>query len=119
MSAYFKKRGDVFEPGPIHGAGPIAFGGDPPLLEDVAAYDPVVGEAIAGWNFALQFRLSGGDPSTTLVFEEGRVTAYRGQFKGYPATLTFKNADFLNDVFQGRTKRAPCQTWPVFSKPNS
>ncbi len=78
-----------------------------PLLEDVAAYDPVVGEAIAGWNFALQFRLSGGDPSTTLVFEEGRVTAYRGQFKGYPATLTFKNADFLNDVFQGRTKKSP------------
>lgn len=78
-----------------------------PLLEDVAPYDPTVGEAIAGWNFALNFRLAGGDPSTTLVFKEGRVTAFRGRTKGYPAALTFKNASFLNDVFQGRTKKSP------------
>ncbi len=78
-----------------------------PLLEDVAVYDPVVGEAIAGWDFALHFRLAGGDPSTTLVFKEGLVTACRGRIKGYPPALTFKNASFLNDVFQGRTKKSP------------
>jgi len=78
-----------------------------PLLEDVAAYDPVVGEAIAGWNFALQFRLAGGDPATTLVFKDGRVTAHRGGSKGFTAALTFKNADFLNEVFQGRTQKSP------------
>ncbi|HPU01932.1 MAG: hypothetical protein GX890_01895 [Firmicutes bacterium] len=78
-----------------------------PLLEDVAEYDPVVQEAISGWNFALQFRLAGGDPSTTLVFKDGRVTVQRDGSKGFTPALTFKDAEFLNEVFQGRTQKSP------------
>lgn len=78
-----------------------------PLLEDVAAFDPLVREAIAGWDFSLQFRLKGGDPATTLIFKDGGVKVRRGGPPALHPALTFKEASFLNDVFQGRTGKSP------------
>lgn len=87
-----------------------------PLLEDIAAYDAATREAIAGWVFPLQFRLSGGDPATTLVFDNGTVTAHRGKFKGCPPALTFKDSFFLNEVFQGKTEKNPTPNLPGIFK---
>ncbi len=87
-----------------------------PLLEDIAAYDAVIGETIGGWNFPIQFRLAGGDPVTTLLFNRGTVTAHRGKFPGFPPALTFKNAGFLNALFQGRTKKNPTPNLPAIFK---
>lgn len=78
-----------------------------PLLEDVSAYDSAVRKAIAGWDFALQFRLKESDAATTLVFKDERVTASRGRIDGFHPALTFKDAAFLNDVFQGRAQKSP------------
>ncbi|HOB28514.1 MAG: hypothetical protein WAQ32_00595 [Dethiobacteria bacterium] len=87
-----------------------------PLLEDIAAYDDPTRKAIANWDFPLQFRLAGGEPATTLVFEKGSVTAHRGKFKGYPPALTFKDASFLNEVFQGKTEKNPTPNLPGIFK---
>lgn len=78
-----------------------------PLLEDVSAYDSEVRKAITGWNFALQFRLKESDAATTLFFKDGYVTARHGETGGFHPALNFKNAAFLNDVFQGRTQKSP------------
>lgn len=87
-----------------------------PLLEDIAARDSLVRETIAGWDFPLQFRLAGGDPATTLVFKKGTVTAHRGEFKGFPPALTFKDSSFLNEVFQGKTQKNPTPNLPAIFK---
>lgn len=78
-----------------------------PLLEDVAAYDSTVPKSIDGWDFSLQFLLKGSDAATTLIFKDGRITARRGRIQGFHPALTFKDASFLNDVFQGRTQKSP------------
>lgn len=78
-----------------------------PLLEEVAAYDPMIGEATAGWNVTLQFQLPGGDPATALAFQNGKLKAHRGGVRGSKVTLTFPDARTLNDLFQGRGKKTP------------
>lgn len=78
-----------------------------PLLEDIAAYDSLVHEATGDWNVTLQFQLPGGDPATALEFKQGKLQAHRTGVKGSKVTLTFKDARFLNDLFQGRSKKSP------------
>ncbi len=78
-----------------------------PLLEDIAAYDPEIREATGDWNVTLQFQLPGGDPATALEFKQGKLIAHRIGVKGSKVTLTFKDARFLNEVFQGRSKKSP------------
>lgn len=87
-----------------------------PLLEDIASYDSAIRKAIANWDFPLQFRLAGGDPATTLVFKNGAITAHHGEFKGCPPALTFRDASFLNEVFQGKTEKNPTPNLPGIFK---
>ncbi|GFP25629.1 hypothetical protein HKBW3S43_01337 [Candidatus Hakubella thermalkaliphila] len=78
-----------------------------PLLEDIAAFDPALREALVDWNFTVQFQLPGGKPATALVFKRGSLKTYPSGVKGARVSLTFKDAAFLNQVFQGRTKKSP------------
>ncbi len=78
-----------------------------PLLEDIAAFEPQVKEAVKDWNVTLQLQVSGGDPATALAFKQGEVKAHPGGVKGPKVTLTFKDARFLNEVFQGQSNKSP------------
>ena len=78
-----------------------------PLLEDIAAFDTALQELIKEWDFKLQFQLPGGDPATALIFKRGAVTAVRNDIKGPRVSLTFKDANFLNAVFQNTTAKSP------------
>lgn len=78
-----------------------------PLLEDIAAYDKTLQKEIEGWNGVIQFQLPGGEPATALVFRQGRVNIFKGNYPGKKVTLTFKNARQLNEVFQGKSDKNP------------
>lgn len=78
-----------------------------PRLEEIAAFDRETRQAIKDWRFHLRFQLPGGEPATTLVFAAGVVKAHRGRLNRPAAALTFKDARFLNEVFQGETGKSP------------
>ncbi len=80
-----------------------------PLLEDIAAYDSTLQEYIADWNAVIQFQLKSlfSTTATALIFHEGKLKAYDGNYSGPKVTLTFKNARQLNEVFQGKSSKNP------------
>ncbi len=80
-----------------------------PLLEDIAAYDSTLQDYTADWNAVIQFQLKSlfSTTATYLVFSEGKLKAYGGNYPGPKVTLTFKNARQLNEVFQGKSNKTP------------
>jgi hypothetical protein len=78
-----------------------------PLLEDIIEFDKNVQQLVKGWNGAFQFRLPQAKAAVTLVFTNGLLTVKKENQPRQCAALTFKNARFLNDVFQGKTQKSP------------
>ncbi|MGE5396320.1 MAG: hypothetical protein ACM3MK_02145 [Chitinophagales bacterium] len=78
-----------------------------PLLQDVVEYDGEARQLVKDWDFVVQFQLPGGNPSTALVFQKGKLTTQPGPYQGSKVTLTFKTPAFLNEVFQGKTTKQP------------
>lgn len=77
------------------------------LLEDIAAFDRSARDLIKDWNLAIQFQLPGSDPATVLIFDHGNLKALNQNYTGSKVTLTFRDAQFLNNVFQGRSQKQP------------
>ncbi|HOP69539.1 MAG: hypothetical protein WBK48_05370 [Dethiobacteria bacterium] len=78
-----------------------------PVIEDIAPVDQVIKELTAGWNVRIQFQMAGGDPATTLIFQNGTLKTSREKVPGPKVVLTFKDARFVNEVFQNKTKKSP------------
>ena len=78
-----------------------------PLLEEIATFDKDLQQMIQGWNAVIQFQLPGGNPGTALIFEQGKLRVETDNYAGPKATLTFKNARELNEVFQGKSNKNP------------
>ena len=79
-----------------------------PLLEEIAKTDEVLAKETKGWNGVLQFQLAGGEPATALIFDNGKLSVYKGSYPGRrKVTLTFKDAKTLNEVFQGKSNKPP------------
>ncbi|MBS4021024.1 MAG: hypothetical protein KGZ79_01190 [Dethiobacter sp.] len=78
-----------------------------PLLEDIIEFDKNAQQLVKGWNGAFQFRLPQAKAVVTLVFTNGLLTVKKENQPRQCAALTFKNARFLNDVFQGKTQKSP------------
>ncbi len=79
-----------------------------PLLEEIAKTDDILRKETEGWNGVLQFQLPGGEPATALVFDDGKLSVYKGDYPGRrKVTLTFKDAKMLNEVFQGKSNKPP------------
>ena len=78
-----------------------------PLLEDISEFDTTVGQIIKDWKMPIQFQLPGGEAATTLSFRQGKIVALRDKINASRITLTFSNAETLNAIFQGRSKKSP------------
>jgi hypothetical protein len=78
-----------------------------PLLEDISEFDTTVEQVIKEWNMPIQFQLPGGEAATTLSFRQGKIIALRDKINASRITLTFSNAETLNAIFQGRSKKSP------------
>ncbi|MGE5423215.1 MAG: hypothetical protein ACM3QW_08125 [Ignavibacteriales bacterium] len=78
-----------------------------PLLQDIVGFDESARNLVKDWNLAIQFQLPGGDPATVLIFENGQLKTQNRNYSGSKVTLSFRDSQFLNDVFQGRTQKQP------------
>lgn len=78
-----------------------------PLLEDISEFDSETQQIIKGWSKPIQFQLAGEDAAVTLSFRQGKVFALRDKINKSRITLTFSNAETLNAIFQGRSKKSP------------